>query len=271
MSTVPETLYAAAEVLRYAEVLERQQKQLVAGLQGTYSRLLKANLWPGAALPETDGRPFTHDILARLDLLEIEPEGSGEAELFEDGSQKLQEGLLPEAAPRMISEHPPSPGLRRSTIRDIAELPQAPLPLRDNTVCYDASRILRTQSAMPPSPRVQFVSPSSLYTIDAPATAEDDCMNFLWNDRGSYLTDPLLPQPATPLLSMCSGAYNSYTQSAVYDVPLPYDGAGITQGPCFEEALPRSTSSTQYGWSTEYTEFLGVMDKELSKFFKVRA
>lgn len=79
-------------------MLEQQQAQLVAGLQETYRRLVEANVWPGKPLSEASGQPLTHDILARLDLLEPKNDGSGEHEPFEEDCQKLQQRLISEGA-----------------------------------------------------------------------------------------------------------------------------------------------------------------------------
>lgn len=65
-------------------MLERQQGQLVNCIQQLYNRLHTSGLW-GQSLPEnSDGQPFTHDVLAALDLLEQRDDGSGEFETFED-------------------------------------------------------------------------------------------------------------------------------------------------------------------------------------------
>lgn len=85
--------------LRYVEMLEQQQSQLVAGLQETYRRLFGAQLWPGARLAEHNGKPLTHDILAGLNLLEMKQDGSGEMEMFEEDCQKLQQRLVLDGAP----------------------------------------------------------------------------------------------------------------------------------------------------------------------------
>lgn len=78
----------------YVEMLEQQQGQLVIGLQEMYRKLLDAQAWTGPPLPEPSGHPLTHDILAALNLLESKPDGSGEAEGFEEDCQKMQSTLL---------------------------------------------------------------------------------------------------------------------------------------------------------------------------------
>jgi len=49
-------------------------------------------------LPELNGNPLTHDILAALGLLETKQDGSGESEPFEEDCEKLQSKLLAEGA-----------------------------------------------------------------------------------------------------------------------------------------------------------------------------
>ena len=82
-----------ADIFRYVEMLEQQQAQLVAGLEQTYRRLLAANMWPGAALQESNGHPLVHDILARLNVLESDQDGSNDVEIFEEDCEKPQQRL----------------------------------------------------------------------------------------------------------------------------------------------------------------------------------
>ncbi|KAK5125107.1 hypothetical protein LTR85_000781 [Meristemomyces frigidus] len=82
----------------YVEMLEQQQTQLVTGLQEMYKRLQNAQAWKDPSLPEVNGHPLTHDILAALGLLETRHDGSGESEPFEEDCQKLQSKLLAEGA-----------------------------------------------------------------------------------------------------------------------------------------------------------------------------
>lgn len=71
----------------YAEKLEQQQSQLVAGLQDLYHRLVMANAWNGSTLPELHGHPLTHDILAALDLLKVRHD-SEERQSWDEDSEK---------------------------------------------------------------------------------------------------------------------------------------------------------------------------------------
>jgi hypothetical protein len=77
----------------YAEMLEKQHNQLVSGLQEMYQRLRKASLWEGEPLNESSGRPLTHDILAALNLLEPQEDGSNEEFIEQPQSSPMLEGL----------------------------------------------------------------------------------------------------------------------------------------------------------------------------------
>lgn len=84
----------------YAEALERQQNQLVSGMQCLYRRLFEASAWEGIPLDESDGHPLTHDILQALNLLEPKQDHGTVAEASRHNRQDLQ--LEPES--RFISE-----------------------------------------------------------------------------------------------------------------------------------------------------------------------
>lgn len=87
-------------MLRYVEMLEQQQTQLVAGLRELYSRLQKGESWPGQPLREASGgHPLTHDILERLDLLHPTSDSSNNYEGFEDDCNRMQQKLLERGAP----------------------------------------------------------------------------------------------------------------------------------------------------------------------------
>lgn len=64
-------------LLRYTEMLEKQQAQLVAALQEMYRRMTAAHIWPQASVVEYNDQPMTHDILAGLNLLDMEVDEVG--------------------------------------------------------------------------------------------------------------------------------------------------------------------------------------------------
>ncbi|KAF2164540.1 hypothetical protein M409DRAFT_56380 [Zasmidium cellare ATCC 36951] len=83
----------------YAETLEQQQTQLVAGLREMYNRLAVADAWKGATLPDVNGHPLTHDILTALDLLEAKQDCRRDENLLEQSSQKSRSRSPPASSP----------------------------------------------------------------------------------------------------------------------------------------------------------------------------
>ncbi|KAM0690137.1 hypothetical protein Q7P36_008904 [Cladosporium allicinum] len=80
----------------YAEMLERQQGQLVSCIQRLYKRLRIAGLWEQPLPGGADGQPLTHDVLAALDLLRTKDDRSGELQAFNDvvGSPQSDNGTV---------------------------------------------------------------------------------------------------------------------------------------------------------------------------------
>ena len=83
-------------------MLEQQQEKLVLALRELYNRLERHERWPGAPLPKTaKGFPLTHDILERIGMLNLDPDGVQEQ--FEDNpdilllrmAQKVGENAYP--------------------------------------------------------------------------------------------------------------------------------------------------------------------------------
>jgi len=85
--------------IRYVEMLEQQQSQLVAGLRELYRRLQAGETWPGLPLESShEGHPLTHDILERLDLLHSNPDSPIKQEGFEENLARLQDRLIANGA-----------------------------------------------------------------------------------------------------------------------------------------------------------------------------
>ncbi|KAI5237816.1 hypothetical protein E4T42_09153 [Aureobasidium subglaciale] len=106
----PPMLFSAQLTLpSYVRTLELQQFKLVTGLQTMYSMLLVADAWPGHPLPATKGHPLVHDMLERLDLLQL---GDMELEIEDHGSDDESDaGSLP----RIQQNRGPSPTVRPRT------------------------------------------------------------------------------------------------------------------------------------------------------------
>jgi hypothetical protein len=65
-------------------MLERQQTQLVAGLQALYRKLTSNESWNGEMLPEYDNQPRTQDILATLGIVQPPKNADSQAEEFQE-------------------------------------------------------------------------------------------------------------------------------------------------------------------------------------------
>lgn len=114
----------------YAEMLERQQTQLVAGIQELYSRMRKASVWNGKPLDHPGAPPLTHDILAALDLLELEDNGSDEMEPLEDNQEAPHSDSAYGSSPQRKRQRSMSnSGERRSTPRTSQEQADVHLPI----------------------------------------------------------------------------------------------------------------------------------------------
>ncbi|MCJ1287208.1 hypothetical protein MMC26_006556 [Xylographa opegraphella] len=84
----------------YVEMLEHQQTQLVNGLQILYRRLVEDQHWEGPPLNDcSTGRPLTHDILATLGVLQLEPQCKLDS--FEEDTDEMMKKLVSEGADMM--------------------------------------------------------------------------------------------------------------------------------------------------------------------------
>lgn len=229
---------------RYVEMLRHNQAHLVAGLQETYRRLLAANLWPGAALQETNGHPHTHDILARLDLLESKQYGSNDSKIFEGDCGKLQQRLLAQSAsctPRRISlssdsNHSHSNGNGSSSSSDATVLTHdssKQIPNSDSEAMW--SLPAKQTPALPP-PLYNSMESSLL---DAKPSDRRDWLTqteFFGNFDMLWWQDPGLGHAAAEMLSSYDGTQAPPLHSTVQshcddwsglESSLPYDASPI--------------------------------------------
>jgi hypothetical protein len=75
----------------YVEMLERQQKQLVAGIQVLYRKMTSGEAWVGDKALEHHNQPTVHDILAALNLLQPRKESDLHVQDFETCSSFLDD------------------------------------------------------------------------------------------------------------------------------------------------------------------------------------
>ncbi|PGH12574.1 hypothetical protein AJ79_04195 [Helicocarpus griseus UAMH5409] len=83
----------------YVETLEDQMQTLVKGIQDLYKMILEGGIWPGEPLREVNGKPLTHDILARLGHLKEDSHGN--VQHFEEDVDKIQQKLIDNGAELM--------------------------------------------------------------------------------------------------------------------------------------------------------------------------
>lgn len=176
----------------YAELLERQQAQLVAGIQELYSRMRKASVWDGGPLKHRGATPLTGDILAALDLLQPKNDGSGEMESFED----TQEGRDSEIEQTVSSSIPNGSPQSRTTSSPTQEqqsyqIEEKVRPLAaQNAPVYSSPPPALTIPAEPPSFQSLVsgsISPTLYRSNDTSTFFEDPplCLSN-WNQLLSY-------------------------------------------------------------------------------------
>lgn len=256
----------------YVEMLEQQQSQLVAGLQETYRRLVAGQVWPGAPLSETNGNPLTHDILARLDLLETKQDGSGEFEPFEEDCQKLQQKLLSEGASFVArrgsfgsdSDHSHSHA-RTSSRSSLHGTPvQAPSqPLFDENFSFHSeSPPPVTQS---PAPKlVQMRSPIKPSPLHNEAANSNDYLLPSWSDLGLHNGNTMQPQ-----FALQTSTAQDQWQSALENYPFALDSAMdfddqmMMGNPQYPTSMQSSSMYNLQDWTNE------PMEVDFSKFVQV--
>lgn len=243
----------------YAEMLERQQAQLVAGIQEMYSRMRKASVWDSKPLGHGGAPPLTHDILAVLELLQPVKDGKGEMEPFE-GLQDAPHTNSPYDSPllrkrqRSMSDSGESrftsPAFQQQadesqslTSSTPDESPQAPTTLSPahlhRTQAYPNQRPLRSLAAQ--KAITQPLPPPALTIPTEPLTLQP---------LSSHSTFPILPFPnAVPPFVSDPQLYPTDWNSLLSDINIgkPLDMRDNGTAPLFLQpaALTREPSSLQ--------------------------
>ncbi|KAI4116761.1 MAG: hypothetical protein LQ345_002876 [Seirophora villosa] len=190
----------------YVEMLEQQQAQLVNALQEMYKRMTNNEGWKGDLLePSPNGNPLTHDILVRLDALEID--GRISPARFEEDTDVLQRRLLRESGLHIKRQ----PGLESDSDED-----NLPPPQRRSWT----DSIQQKHSRFPPTPPIQTQSPfitasptiygasaaldSTLFHSDwvTPSNAYDHPYGFDPSPPPGYSSQGYLQQPSNPGLDI---------------------------------------------------------------------
>ncbi|KAI4731669.1 hypothetical protein E4T49_00542 [Aureobasidium sp. EXF-10728] len=260
----------------YVEMLEQQQAQLVAGLQETYRRLVDANAWPGKPLSEASGQPLTHDILARLDLLEPKNDGSGEHEHFEEDCQKLQQRLISEGASfiarRNSSGYESDHSLPRKHARTSSRssvhstpIPTNAAPVFDEKFTFHQSASPSPVSHSPVSKMSQLRSPIKPSPLHNEAINNDDYLLPSWPDQfpGLSAAEIMRSQVAMQVPTLQDGfqaamAYcNAFEPQLEYDNIMPFGNSSYAT-----QAQGFGAFNTQ-DWTSE------PMEVDFSKFVQV--
>jgi hypothetical protein len=177
----PQLVRDRANHIRYVEMLEQQQTQLVAGLRELYSRLQKGESWPGQPLRESSGgHPLTHDILERLDLLH--PSGdshNSNYEGFEEDCSRMQQKLLERGAPFTR---------RRGSVSSDSEHGQA-----SNNSSYEGTPTTRSfafdnpfaRNTAPPTPPMHSPFPRQSQIVSPPVKQESPMVSPTFMNSGA--------------------------------------------------------------------------------------
>ena len=255
-------------------MLEQQQSQLVAGLQETYHRLLASDIWPGDALPETNGRPLTHDILARLNLLEQKHDGSGEHEIFEEDCQKLQQRLVSEGASLVArrgsvsseSEHGyPSKHARKSSRSSFHSTPTSThaAPVLDENFSFKTSPSPVSQS---PAPKLaQLRSPIKPSPLHNETISNDAFLMPSWQEQlglhGMTANDAMRSQMAIQTPAIHDGFQNALGYGAnAFEPAMDFDNMMSFGNPTYGNPSQGFGSFGAQDWTNE------PMDVDFSKF-----
>ena len=251
---------------------------MVAGLQETYRRLVDADVWPGKPLSEASGQPLTHDILARLDLLEPKNDGSGEHEQFEEDCQKLQQRLISEGASftarRSSISSESDHGLSRKHARTSSHSSVHSTPIPTSTAPIFDEKFTFHQSASPtpvcrsPVPKFsQMRSPIKPSPLHNEAINNDDFLMPSWADQfsmhGLSAVDVMRSQSAMQAPIMQDGFQTAIAYNNAFDLQQGYDNMIPFGSPTYATPAQGFGAFNAQDWMNE------PMEVDFSKFVQV--
>ena len=232
--------------IRYVEMLEQQQVQLVNGLHELYKLVLNGQAWEGPLLNDSGNcRPLTHDILDSLGVLQSDNQSNSGG--FEDDLDMMQQRLL-------------ANGLDFSHRRDSPDSVTERNPMNS--------------SFLEPTLQQQFSEDGlNAVSLSTPPTTQTPSMNSSW--RTSNKSSPVRPH-SLQLHSRYSTSHadmisTSLNEQPFYNSPMTYEegieflklntlmnldnASGLQQcSTPMEMTIPTSTLST---WNEEdFTSFL---------------
>ncbi|KAL8726922.1 MAG: hypothetical protein Q9166_006411 [cf. Caloplaca sp. 2 TL-2023] len=197
-------------------MLEQQQSHLVNGLQIMYGRLVNNDGWLGPPLElRANGHPLTHDILERLDALQIE--GSPKLDQFEENPEVLQQKLVddgdihitrqPSPDSDSSEDHASSPDTLSPAAPAVPPPPkrrkqQPPAPIQTSSdLCWDATaptfgsvEAMPISSAHSQQPQLPWLRYSD--ACDSPTSYYNMSRAPIYDDSGQFAQD-LGPYPPT--------------------------------------------------------------------------
>jgi hypothetical protein len=237
---------------------------LIVGLQDMYRRLLAAQLWPGDPLPEVNGHPRTHSILAELGLLRNKQGTSGDVELFEDDCRKMRQRVLPQDTPQDTAVTADSGSfninvdLGSSSVASPSHIP----PFSANASLSDDNEVSLGKSSAPPEIHAcasEMTKP--LLSIEPSALDES-----VWNMDVLFLSDyteldssGCMPETTRPQFALQAQSLHESIQSMVGDrmcaseMSTAYDASimGFCQSPSHVQLC---TMDDMSGWNDDILE-----------------
>jgi len=228
----------------YVEMLEQQQSQLVAGLRELYRRLQSGERWPGMPLKESHGgHPLTHDILERLDLLQMSNDAPIKLEGFEEDLSRLQRRCALENGAHTLRRRDSmseesEPGLTSSESSHGVASPS-------HSVSYSESFSHRNAPPTPPmdSPYLrssQIATPQKRQPLNMPLIAQPGGINPM-------MLQPQWPVQQATLDQSMDVDFLSYSSSMPYDAPMFNNNQFVSQA-----AYPISSMN----WSDSFNDLI---------------
>lgn len=253
-------------------MLEQQQSQLVAGLQEMYKRLWTAQAWTGPSLPEVNGHPLTHDILAALDLLETKHDGSGEIEVFEEDCRKLQSRLVADGASFVHRR-----GSFSSESEHSQHEPSRPTMTTTTTVINNAPSISRpptfresfTFGSATPSPRASSPVQRQRPAFPVPQQSQVQVSSPLCNDPQLFQAEWAIPDRSTnfPMQPAFPHAEEAFAYEQC-DTPM-WNQTSFDAGPMgYPQQLPSTYGNRMQNGMMEY-QYPDAGDIDFNKFISI--
>jgi hypothetical protein len=226
--------------IRYVEMLEQQQAQLVTGLRELYRRLQAGEEWPGERLREYHGgHPLTHDILERLDLLHASNDAPIKHEGFDEDLAQLQRRCMRENASPSRRRRSPSeesePGLTSSESSHGMSSPTQSMSFIES--------FSQKNSPQTPSLESPFLQPSRTYL---PTKSQQYTMPSM--NQGGAINPMQLLEAQQWMGTQQSSLEQMDIDAFSYNSPMSYD-------PQVFNSFPTQNSESTF-WADPFNDFI---------------